>query len=265
MTPGPAHLAATGGKEPWGEASLPCPHHPIADEGCGEPPCTPATGVSSTVLYQARGGAGSAQCHRWQCRSGTSAWPLIVTWAWDINTDFSCHRPTDPDMTPGDSLGLDVPLASGSRQRGPQNQEHLHGVRWQPRAGTSAWLLIVSGATECSCSRASPWPPHICPPYTPAECPGPPFFMVCKPLRLPFSSPALCFLQCSFLSLHHAFIHRNGACDRALGVFPPRLMCLGPVLCFYKSRDQGFQGREIREPCIRERRPEGARTQYSVS
>ena len=45
-------------------------------------------------------------CHRWQSRTWASLWPLVATWAMNINTDPSCGRTTDPDMVLGHHHGL---------------------------------------------------------------------------------------------------------------------------------------------------------------
>lgn len=42
-----------------------------------------------------------------------SAWPLVVTWIMDINTDTHCCRAMDTDMFLGGSPGQDIIGASG--------------------------------------------------------------------------------------------------------------------------------------------------------
>lgn len=44
-----------------------------------------------------------------------SVWPLIATWATDINIDPGCHRTMDSDTVLGSSPGLDFTSPSGSR------------------------------------------------------------------------------------------------------------------------------------------------------
>lgn len=49
---------------------------------------------------------------RWQPRPQTFAWPLVIPWAMDINTDSSC-KTRKSDMALSSSLGQVVNIASG--------------------------------------------------------------------------------------------------------------------------------------------------------
>lgn len=51
---------------------------------------------------------------RWLPSLRTSVWPLVVTWATDINTDTSCSKTTDPDFA---LLGSTGHMASGQRRQ----------------------------------------------------------------------------------------------------------------------------------------------------
>lgn len=61
--------------------------------------------LGSSALRHAHGS-------QWQLRPQTSAWPLVVTWDTDTNTDPSCSRTRDPDLALGDSLTQDLNMAS---------------------------------------------------------------------------------------------------------------------------------------------------------
>lgn len=98
-----------------------------------------------------------------------------------------------------------------------------HGLRWQPRPGTSTLPLVVTWATDIdrdpSCSRTmdldmtlgprtSLWPPHLCLFLTADESPVPPF-------PSEYNTPGLW----SHSSLHHTFVCHSGAWGRCLGIF----------------------------------------------
>lgn len=79
-------------------------------------------------------------------RLQTAAWPLVVAWAMDINTDPSFSSSTmDLDMALSDSLGQDVILVSGGNiVHSNQFVSHIsmtprqqHGLRQQLRLLTS--------------------------------------------------------------------------------------------------------------------------------
>lgn len=43
-------------------------------------------------------------------------WPLVLTWATDINTDPLCFQAMDPDTAPSSSTGWDITMTSGTGQ-----------------------------------------------------------------------------------------------------------------------------------------------------
>lgn len=88
------------------------------------------------------------------------SWPCLVIWAWDINTDPSCHRTIDPDMATSSSMGLDVPVASGG-SAGHSDQHYpspLPQAVWPsdihivsngiPNYEYPPWALVVTWATD---------------------------------------------------------------------------------------------------------------------
>lgn len=75
------------------------------------PPC-PLACSTSTRMNQLNC---VTQYLRRQSRPGTSAWPLVLTMARDINRDASCQRTMNPDMGSSSSLDLDILMASDGR------------------------------------------------------------------------------------------------------------------------------------------------------
>lgn len=55
-------------------------------------------GPSSSMFLRLQHG------YRWQPKTWASLWPLMVTWAMDINIDPSCRGTKDPDVILGSSL-----------------------------------------------------------------------------------------------------------------------------------------------------------------
>lgn len=107
-----------------GQGQLYCSHALEASSPALTPPgaallCCPGKGWDQLSLewWPARGWASSAQWLKQQSRPGTSAWPLVVTWTWDINIDSGWDR---------------GPRHSPQQQHGPGPGCH-HGIRWQCR------------------------------------------------------------------------------------------------------------------------------------
>lgn len=109
-----------------------------AGEGQDSSPTTvEGWGQLSTVL-------GHHQDFRRQPRPGTFAWPLMVTWTSDINTEPGFDRTISPDMAPGGSMGLHVPMTSG-RSAGHSDQ---YAPQWQHGAQTSTWSHMVAQTVD---------------------------------------------------------------------------------------------------------------------
>lgn len=104
--------------------------------------------------------------HRLQHRSWASTWPLVATWAREINTNSGCHRTMDPDMVLNCSLVQVVTIASGGCVgypdcHAPLRQHIPQTLPWPqvvvpPQAPT--WPSVTTEATGInrglSCSRA---------------------------------------------------------------------------------------------------------------
>lgn len=119
-----------------------------------------------------------------------SMWPMMASWAININTNPGCGRTTDPDRVRGSSPGLDVTMipsdSTGHQdQHGPLNRAALGqqcGPMWSP-LDVGGQLAIhfnlflasltfryppLSPAHKPSASP-SPLPPH--PVLLPQQCP----------------------------------------------------------------------------------------------
>lgn len=94
------------------------------------------------------GRSSSAQCFK-QSRPGS--WPLVVTWSWDINTDHSCSRTTDPDMVLGRSLDQNLTMRSQSFCLFLSLQFH-HSVQHAPSFPSLYHIL-----SHYSCPEAGAW------------------------------------------------------------------------------------------------------------
>lgn len=77
-------------------------------------------------------------------RPQTSAGPLAVTWATDINTDPSCRSMSDPDVALGGILELGIMALGGSVSHLPQPGPHCCWV-W-----AHLQLRLSSQRTRCS-------------------------------------------------------------------------------------------------------------------
>lgn len=91
------------------------------------------------MWWPVRSRASLAQCLRQQSRLVTSAWSLVVTWAWDTNTAPECHQPKDPFMNPSINKSLDVLMASGSFKG--HSDQHVPPRQYGPHIST--WSLVA--------------------------------------------------------------------------------------------------------------------------
>lgn len=137
---GPAHLlphhqgqlySAAQVKSFSDRACFPALMLPLIGIGCC---CWKEWGQLSVVLKHQHG-------FRHQPRHRTSAWPLVLTQASDINTDPGCKRTPDPDMATHGSISLDVIMASG----GSSGHLDQHILPWQHSPQTPIWSLV----TQC--------------------------------------------------------------------------------------------------------------------
>lgn len=83
----------------------------------------------------------------------------MVTHTWGINIDSSCHMTTDPNMAPGSSMDLDVPMALGgstgySDQRAPpppvstSKQQEPYISTWSPVSAPTTDVCLAFGGNS---------------------------------------------------------------------------------------------------------------------
>lgn len=83
-------------------------------------------------------------------------WPMMASWAININTNPGCGRTTDPDMVRGSSPGLDVTMipsdSTGHQdQHGPLNSAALgqqYGPMCRPRPQAPTQSPVPAGCTN---------------------------------------------------------------------------------------------------------------------
>lgn len=72
-------------------------------------PCDKASSPECRHIW--RRGKGQLRYQYGQPSPGMSPWPVVVTWAMDINKDLCCGRATDLDMALGNSMGRVITMA----------------------------------------------------------------------------------------------------------------------------------------------------------
>lgn len=79
-------------------------------------------------------------------RPRTSTWPLVVTWALDVDTDPDCSRIMDPDVVLGDSTDPVITMVSLVAQITHNNMTHgyHHCFRLHPRLRTPSWPSVAT-------------------------------------------------------------------------------------------------------------------------
>lgn len=83
-------------------------------------------------------------------------WPPVVSWSMTIRTDTICNRTTDPEMSLGSSLGLNVTMALAEAyvtqismvSGGRMSIVHQHGFRWLIRPQATVQSTVVTGAMD---------------------------------------------------------------------------------------------------------------------
>lgn len=89
-----------------------------------------------------------------------STWPLLVTWATNINTDPGCSRSMDPDMAQSDttwiSPWLQEPVQATHINMAPSRSRvygYQCGFRLQHRFQKSAWPSVVKWARKINVAQ----------------------------------------------------------------------------------------------------------------